>query len=107
MQVGDVFLSRRLDRVKVVGIQNPVLLFELSGIAGNADRDELLFHQTWKEAISHFEQRHFTEAAGLFGGMVKQRPNDGVAALYAKRSLGFLQELPAPDWDGVFSLSEK
>jgi adenylate cyclase len=106
-QAGDGFLYRQLDRVRVVGIQKPVLIFELAGIAEEADQNELLFCQTWNEAISLFDQRRFAEAADLFGDLAKQHPADSVTALYVKRSLDFVREPPAPDWDGVFKFTEK
>jgi len=106
-QAGDAFLYRRLDRVRVVGINTPVRLYELTGMADNVDEDERVFYRTWNEAMDLFEQRQFGEAADLFATMVKWRPHDGVPPLYANRCAAFLKKPPAQDWDGVFNLSEK
>ena len=106
-QAGSVFLSRHLDRVQVVGIHQPVVLYELTGIAGNADQDELLFHKKWKEAISLFEQSDFAQAKDLFSALSEIRPQDPLAAKYVQRCSTFMIDPPPPDWDKVFSLSEK
>ena len=103
----NTFLCRQLDRIRVVGINKPILIYELMGIADKADQDDLIFHEKWKEAMTHFEQRLFSQAADLFSSLADKHPNDSVAALYKNRCACFLKEPPQPDWDGVFSFSEK
>jgi adenylate cyclase len=106
-QAGDAFLCRRLDPVRVMGIQTPVLLYELTGMSDNAAEADMVFHRSWDEAMKCFEERRFREAMDLFSSLVKKYPQDHVAVFYAERCAAFLQTPPAPDWDGVFNLSEK
>ena len=106
-QTGDVFLCRQLDRIRVLGIEKPILIYELRGIADKADNKELVFHEKWKDAMAYFEDRCFLQATDLFDGLSNEYPNDSVIALYKKRCASFLKEPPVPDWDGVFSFSEK
>ena len=106
-QAGDGFLSRRLERVQVAGIHTPVLLYELTGLALDADKDKLRLHQTWEEATACYEQRRFAEAADLFSGIVREHPGDAIAAQYARRCTAYASEPPPPEWDAVIHLSEK
>ena len=106
-RAGDAFLCRQLDRIRVVGINKPILIFELMGIADKAAPEEMAFLEKWKEAIAFFEGRNFSQAAELFSSLASQNTNDGAAALYKKRCDSFLKEPPTPEWDGVFTFSEK
>jgi len=111
-QAGAGFLYHRLDRVRVVGINKPVPLFELTGMTDNADEAELLFNNKWEKAITLFEQalserRLYAVAKDLFAEMLNERPDVGASALYIERCAAFLENPPEPDWDGVFNLSEK
>ena len=98
-KIGDVFLCRRFDRLRVVGIEKPVQIYELRGIADKAEPKELILQEKWNEAMTHFEKRDFERALVLFESLC---PNDGTAALYMKRCISFLEKPPLPDWDGVF-----
>ena len=106
-QAGADFLCRRLDRARVVGINAPVLLYELAGMTANAGETDLNFNKKWDEAITLFEKRRYTEAKELFVALAAERPGIEAAALYIDRCASFLKTPPAPDWDEIFSLSEK
>ena len=106
-QTGDIFLCRQLDRIRVVGILKPVLIYELTGIPDESNSEEILFHEKWKEAMLQFEQHNFSAASDIFNSLAEIKPNDSVTALYQKRCADFIKEPPAPGWDGVFSFSEK
>lgn len=101
------FLFRRLDRVRVVGIQTPVQLFELLGEEGE-ERGALgeaidRFH----EALSRFEEKDWAGAKRGFEEALRVRPEDGPAATYLKRCDEYLRTPPPAGWDGVFNLSMK
>jgi len=104
--IGEAFLCRQLDRIRVVGIQKPILIYELMGIAENAKLEELTLNEKWKEAITAFEERRFSQAADLFNSLAQVYP-DGAVNLYKARCEKFLKEPPGDAWDGVFSFSEK
>jgi adenylate cyclase len=106
-QAGDVFISRQLDLVRVVGIHTPVMLYELTGITEKANSAELHYNKIWKDAMTHFYERRFKEALDIFTDLAAKYPNDTVSAMYVKRCITFIKEPPADDWNGVFYLSEK
>jgi adenylate cyclase len=106
-QTGDEFLCRSLDRVRVVGINTPLRLYELMGIAKDADDTARNLLALWEEAIAHFEGRRFQAAGDMFASLAKQKPGDNVASLYAQRCAAFIQNPPPETWDGVNNLTEK
>ena len=106
-QAGDAFICRRLDRVRVVGINTSIRLYELLGTKAEISQAETERLQLWEEAISEIENRNFAGAARLFGGLAKQYPADKVAALYESRCNTYIQNPPSPGWDGVHNLTEK
>jgi adenylate cyclase len=93
------FIGRELGRIKVVGREKPVRVYEVIGFAGeplpNVVPDfekgmELCLQSKWREALEQFE-RH---------------PDDPPSAAYAAKCR---QKLSAdsPPWDGIWSLTEK
>jgi adenylate cyclase len=101
-KIGDEFLLRRLDRVRVVGINTPLRLYEL--LAMNSERNAL---ETWEKAIDLYEQAKFTEALKHFETLFKTCPDDKVAELYLSRCNAFITNPPPPQWDGINNLTEK
>jgi adenylate cyclase len=113
-KLGDEFLLRRLDRVRVVGIHTPLRLFEL--LANNNEQlaisNEKLtvireMIENWEKAIDLYEQKQFKEAAKIFTSIKQQNPNDKVAELYADRCVKYETNPPPENWDAVNNLTEK
>jgi adenylate cyclase len=106
-QTEGLFLTRQLDRVRVLGINEPVRIHEL--LETNADASEVLREQVnlFQKAHELFEQRAWTEAEKMFNRIVEMFPEDGPSLLYLNRCQQYLQNPPAHDWDGVFDINEK
>jgi len=107
-KLGDEFLLRRLDRVRVVGINTPLRLYEL---LGEGKREEGVATveaiERWEKAIDLYEQRNFKEALGLFKSLMENNPDDKVAELYAGRCVKYEANPPPEQWDAVNNLTEK
>ena len=106
-KIGDEFLLRRLDKVRVVGINTPLRLYELLDSRQTADNADLDALEQWEKAIDLFERKHFKHALALFYSLVKSRPEDKVARFYASRSKLFTEKPPPPEWDAVNNLTQK
>jgi len=113
-KLGDEFLLRRLDRVRVVGIQEPLRLYEL--LANNNEKmtnynEQITVIreaiQEWEKALDLFEQKQFKEAGKIFASLKQQNPNDKVAELYAGRCVKYETNPPPENWDAVNNLTEK
>lgn len=102
------FVLREIDRVRVMGKQQPVRIFELLAKSDSAlveEKERLLYfysagiesysQQRWQDALRHFEQ------------CLLILPEDGPSRVMAQRCRTYLVDPPAQDWDGVFEHSAK
>jgi class 3 adenylate cyclase len=101
---GDAVAWREIDRVRVVGRQAPVGLFEPLGLAGEASPARLGLVAAFAGALADFRARRFAEAAGRFAALAGE---DAVARRYAERAERFRAEPPPDSWDGVTTLETK
>jgi adenylate cyclase len=106
-KLGDEFIWRRLDRVRVVGISTPVRLYELLDLRSDREPETPDTISAWEEAIDLFERGSFEKAGAIFSFLVQKTPNDNTAKLYAGRCATYLQTPPPKDWEGVHNLTEK
>jgi adenylate cyclase len=101
-EIGDEFVCRSLDRVRVVGINTPLRLYELLGL-----REETGKPDTWEDALALYEKREFTAAEKLFASIAARDEKDGPAKLYLDKCRAYIAAPPPADWDGVNNLSQK
>jgi adenylate cyclase len=106
-ETGDRLLFRKLDRVRVVGINEPVRLCELLDTAEHADEQKQKLVTVFHEALDCFEKRDWKQAAAGFKEAMSVKPGDHPSKMYFERSVNFLKNLPDAAWDGVFNLTEK
>ena len=106
-ELGDEFITRRLDRVRVVGINTPVQLWELVELKEAVDAETLDFLRRFEEALTVFNQKDWKKASQMFQALYKERPTDGPSEAYLRKCETFIQKPPADNWDGVFSLTQK
>jgi adenylate cyclase len=106
-KIGDEFLLRSLDRVRVVGINTPLRLYELLGLMETADDEERKAVGQWDLAINLYEKRQFVVAEKLFHMQMERNASDRVAELYAERCAKLVENPPPEAWDAVNNLTEK
>jgi adenylate cyclase len=104
-EIGDEFVCRSLDRVRVVGINTPVRLYELLGLRGGAGEKDAL--AVWEEALARYENREFREAADLFQSLAERNEEDGPARLYRDRCREYAAAPPPSDWNRINTLTQK
>jgi adenylate cyclase len=104
---GREFATRKLDRVRVVGIQEPVRLYELIDEWANISSEERTAIDTFHQALDIFERREWDGAVEQFQKVLDYKPEDGPAQTYIKRCKDFKKKAPPENWDGVFNLSMK
>ncbi|MCL2758959.1 MAG: CHASE2 domain-containing protein [Treponema sp.] len=105
-KIGDEFLLRRLDRVRVVGINTPLRLYEVLA-DNNGQEDIVKAVEQWEKAMDFYENKKFNEAAGIFNELKNTNAEDRVAELYSKRCAEYMKNPPPDDWDAVRNLTEK
>ncbi len=104
---GESFAARQLDRVRVVGIHQPVRLYELIEETDHLDSNTREGLDTFHAGLELFEQRDWEEAEKIFRSALKLLPDDGPSNFYIERCRKFISTPPADTWDGVFNLTLK
>jgi adenylate cyclase len=106
-EAGDRLLARKLDRVRVVGINEPVRLYELLETAENALPEQKRLAEVFRQALERFEDRDWNRAAEGFTEALSVFAGDAPAQKYLDRCASCLANPPPDDWDGVYNLTEK
>ena len=102
-----LILSRRLDRIRVVGINEPVRIHEI--LETKEDASPVLHEcvNLFHKALDFFESRNWPEAEKIFNHTLELSPGDGPSLLYLERCRRFRENPPDNDWDGIFDMDEK
>ncbi len=101
------FLLRPLDRIRVMGRENPVQVFELlAGIDEPVDDLHELV-QSFGKVVEAYEAREWDEAHNRAQQHLERFPEDKVAKIYMERCSEFAAAPPSSDWDGVYALKSK
>ena len=106
-QSRETLLYRRLDRVRVVGINEPVRLCELLDMAQTANEQDKKLVKIFNEALANFENRKWKEATEGFNEALLIKPNDTPSVIYLDRLKQFSVSEPVITWDGVYNLTSK
>jgi adenylate cyclase len=101
------FLTRRLDRIKVVGINEIVRVNEVLEIKTDASDSLLELVYQFHKALELFEVRNWKDAELAFTRILKQFPDDGPSRLYNYRCRKFREYPPLANWNGSFELTVK
>lgn len=101
------FLLRRMDRVRVKGIDDPVRLYQLIGYAEEATAPMRESLELFSRGLEAFEAWQWDDALARFETVLRIYADDGPARLFADRCRRFLTEPPRDTWDGVVALTQK
>lgn len=103
------FTVRMLDRVRVVGVNEPIRLYELIDLRAPVDNDPDTIQKlkTFNAGLTAFEEKEWGEAQKLFKQVLAGFPEDGPSKLYLKRATDFMKKPPRRDWDGVYNMDSK
>jgi len=104
---GEGLLVRRMDRVRVVGIDRPVRLYELLGHAGDATSALREALDLFESGLKSFENREWAKARDHFSTVLRIYPQDGPSKLFIARCDEFEKSPIRESWDGVINLTEK
>jgi len=107
--IGDEFVIRPLSRVRVVGINTPLRLYELLDIRQDAPPQLLETVKNWEQGFTLYEQKDFSAALDIFQSIFRQNESDLAAKKYFDRCEKYLATPPEDSrWDsGIDNLTEK
>jgi len=106
-QVKGHFEVRYLDRIAVVGKEQPVRVYELVGRKGSLKRKQAQMLKAYNEGVISYNKMEWNRAIRAFEAALSFMPEDGPSRAYLERCRHFLENPPPSDWDGVFRLSDK
>ena len=84
-ETAGVFLGRRLDRVRVVGINTPVQLYNIMAVRKEADENMIKLVDAFEKAISLYRERKYLEALQAFKECQKIKSDDEPTRIYIER----------------------
>jgi adenylate cyclase len=105
-QVARQFVAREVDRIRVKGKKQPVVIYELLAPISERQAHSALLTQ-FNAALDVYRRQHWREASGKFGELLAEYPDDGPTQVLLQRCLEFMEEAPEPDWDGVYVMKSK
>ncbi|MCL2043567.1 MAG: adenylate/guanylate cyclase domain-containing protein [Treponema sp.] len=108
-KIGDEFIVRPLSRVRVVGINTPLRLYELLDIREEADPMLREMVKSWEQGFALYERRDFPAAGNIFQAIFRQDGADLAAKMYYDRCRKYNDSPPGELlWDdGIDNLTEK
>ncbi len=104
---GDDFIFRGLDSVRVVGISEPIRLYEVMGLPGQIDSTVTECIGLFEKAIGLYEKQEWTESQNLLTEVLRRIPGDGPAKVFLDRIAAYRKNAPPEGWDGVFGMNTK
>jgi adenylate cyclase len=105
-QVAHQFVAREVDRIRVKGKKQPVVIYELLAPISERDAHAPLLAQ-YNAALDVYRSQKWQEATGKFGELLAVYPDDGPTQVLLQRCLEFMEEAPDPEWDGVYVMKSK
>jgi adenylate cyclase len=100
----DVCRFRELDKIRVVGKQQPLVIYE-PFVTISASDEKLL--ERFAQGLSLYHGRNWQEAKKVFALLATEYPQDMPTQIYLERCDYFIQNPPPAEWDGVFNRTEK
>lgn len=101
-----ILVGRPFDRVRVVGKEQPVQLYNILGFKSEMTNTELEMVDVFQGAIDLYLKREFTKAQHLFEEANKVLP-DETSLMFADRCKEYLSANLPEDWDGVYQMTTK
>ena len=103
----DIIVAKKLDKVRVVGIDNPVQLYNIIGFKSEMSNKQLEEIEIFHSALDEYFAKNFTKAAKLFMEAYQLLPDDKTALIFAERCSNYAKKNIPAEWDGVRTLTSK
>ncbi len=98
---------RELDRIRVVGKNEPVTVYQLLGRKNQTVRAVADLVDQYSKGLDLYKAGDFGQAKSEFSRCLDIFDDDGPALTYISRCQAFIDNPPSADWDGVYTLTEK
>ena len=91
---------RELDKIRMVGKQVPVTVYELIGVQSDGINQ---LNRQFAVALSTYRALNWEAAEKQFANILADFPDDRPSAMYLERCQYFRKNPVTPGWDGVFN----
>ena len=103
----DFVEARELGRVRVMGKDIPIRVYELLARKGELPAEWQKALPAYNKGLAHYRRREYEQALVAFDEVVKIFPQDGPTEHYVSTARDYVAIPPDPDWDGVIKLTAK
>jgi adenylate cyclase len=98
---------REVDRIRVMGRDEPVTIYEPLGLASDLGQNVLAELELWNCTLRAYRNRQWDEGELTIANLVRMNPICGLYRVYAARLAEKRRAPPPPEWDGVTAFDEK
>ncbi len=103
----DSIEGRELDLIRVIGINEPVRIYEILGRIGELDSNRKNAFEIYAEGLELYRQQNWNKAEKSFQGVLELIPDDGPSSVFLSRCEEYRTASPPPEWDGVYVATSK
>jgi len=104
---GGMFLGRKLDRVRVVGIDTPVQLYNIMAVRSEAPGTMVSLADRFNLAIDAYREQRFPDALLLFSKCLDIAPEDAATKIFLDRVKELLKNGKPEGWSDVINMTTK
>jgi adenylate cyclase len=104
--IGNEFICRELDYLKVKGKKTPTRIYELIAYRENVDYDQYQWIEKYQEALEIYRRGNWKKAFTLFESLAREEHADPASLVMAERC-EYLIANPPDNWDGILKLEVK
>ena len=104
--IGDGFILREVDRVRVKGKAQAAGIFEVIG-EGEAAPKLARFLDSFHQGLALYRERRWPESLAAFTAALEDHPEDGATLRYQKLVQQLIVAPPGPEWEGVTVMDGK
>jgi len=106
-ELGDAFVTRRVDTVAVKGKKEPVTMYHVLGRQEDVGERWKNIANDFEAALDAYFSKDFQTAITRAEAILAREPEDGPSKTLIERSRHWLQHPPAADWDGTWVFTKK
>jgi adenylate cyclase len=103
---GAAIETREVDRVAVMGREEPVTVHELAALGGTLSAERQALFELYAKGLEHYRKGEWASAEKLFAKALALVQGDGPSTIMLERTRAFRQTPPV-DWDGAWRLTSK
>ncbi len=106
-ETGGMFLGRKLDRVRVVGIDTPVQLYNIMGVKSECAGPMIALADRFNLAVDAYREKRLSDAILLFTKCLDIAPEDAASRMFLDRVKALVKTGIPADWSDVVNMTSK